>query len=340
LQLEPAEQVFGMVVTNTSSPQIDFRLTNTGNVPTGAISGHIEGPGFFLNIEGTFCASNLDPGAFCTIPVVFRPTQAADYDAMLVVTTAAGGAISSQLTGTGISGGMLTVSQPLLDFGWQAQGLQAYHQSVIVRNAGQATVTIGSVTLSGQNADDFLLTTSNDCVDFDLGQSTDFCTVDVIFAPKSPGEMKSALVTIAGDHGEMVSVMLTGNATQREGLEILPVNTDFGVVDLAADQELPRQSFSVRLLGEGSVFLNLSIEDPEAVNSDFRNFFLDRGNCPRQLTIDVPSCTVTVIFEPFRSGKHAGYLRALGTNSDEKPVAGASAHMFGSAQCSQFEICM
>lgn len=98
-------------------------------------------------------------------------------------------------------------------FGSQTVGTTSGGRAVVVRDeaAGRAVAAIGSVTVTGTNAEDFAVTkTSCAAVRIPSGQG---CSVVVSFRPAAPGTRQATLLVARTDARASVTVALSGEGT-------------------------------------------------------------------------------------------------------------------------------
>jgi probable HAF family extracellular repeat protein len=187
---------FSSRAAGTTSPAQTVELTNRGGATLSITSLKLAGlePDDFALING--CGSSLAASASCTFSVAFRPVSAGNKQAAIVVTDNASGSPQNfLLTGTGIAAGsppITAYSTTSLNFSGQTVGTISATQTVTLTNNGGSTLSITSVTLTGADPDDFVLT--NGC-GTTLGPSLS-CTLSIAFRPVSSGP-KAATVAVA-----------------------------------------------------------------------------------------------------------------------------------------------
>lgn len=95
-------------------------------------------------------------------------------------------------------------------YGWVLLGNQSYIQTFIIDNIGIEELEIGSITITGDNVDEFSII-NNNCSDKTIPMS-EKCSFEVIFSPKSEGH-KSALLNINSNDPEkdIITVELSGD---------------------------------------------------------------------------------------------------------------------------------
>ncbi len=210
VSLSPSSLSFGSITVGSTATQT-LTIRNTGTVAvtftTGGIS--LTGANASAFSETTTCISSLVVGGNCSITVKFKPTGAGGDTATLSIADNASGApqiVSLSGSGTSANGApTIKLSANSLAFGNQTIGAASATQTVTVTNGGNASLTLSSITLSGQ-ADDFVLT--NGCGS-SLAASAS-CTLTVAFKPVSAGG-KSATISIADNaSGSPQPVALTG----------------------------------------------------------------------------------------------------------------------------------
>jgi len=154
-------------------------------------------------VEGR-CVRAIAPGASCSITVNFAPhgygVRAAT---MTLFDDGPGGAQSISLRGTGTAARPL-VSTGFLNFGGAGVGTPTVPQNVVLFNAGNGLLSIGSISLS---SDDFTLSTNCGSI-LAAGAS---CTISVTFVPQANGA-RSGMVTITDNAGTQ-RITLSGVGT-------------------------------------------------------------------------------------------------------------------------------
>jgi uncharacterized repeat protein (TIGR01451 family) len=197
------------LLTTTSAVQ-SITITNCGSAALNITNLTITGSGSndFIVTQDCTSGTPIAPGAICAINVAFAPQATGTRQATLTMTDdAAGGPTTLLLQGDGIP---LT---PALCFGNNPINFSTVFvsstssvQSVIITNCGRAPLVIGSVTLAGTNAGDFVINSST-CATVTPGNT---CAIVVTFAPTATG-IRTAVLTI-GDNtaGNPDQVSLTG----------------------------------------------------------------------------------------------------------------------------------
>lgn len=186
-------------------------VTNTGGLPTSAITDSLAGPDpgqFTIDSDNDTCSGRtLDPGATCAIPVSFTPTSDGDKAANLDVTATSGGTATVALSGTKTPApAQLTAFPPEWPFG-PTDGMPLPPAFIVVANAGGLPTSAITVTLAGADPDQFTID-ETDCADQSLPPMS-ACAVQVSFTPTSDGD-KGALLKITAADGGTATVVLSG----------------------------------------------------------------------------------------------------------------------------------
>ena len=201
-------------------------------------------------------------------------------------------------------GVLLNPSQ--LQFPLQSIGTVSQPQTIQLRNPGGATLSISSLTVSGDFAE------TNDCSN--LAQNSQ-CTILVTFSPTADG-LRSGTITILDNAvGSSQTVALTG--TGSGGIAaVAPSSLEFSPVVIGATSS--PQSITLANTGNGSIALgSAQISGP----------FLQTNNCPAQLQANT-SCTYSVVFSPTVSGSLSGSLAittGAQTNAMDIALSGSGA---------------
>ena len=219
--VEPATLTFASQKVNTTSAAQSVTLSNTGTGPL-TISSIGTSAGFG---QTNNCGSRVAPGFGCTFSVTFKPTATGTLTGTLTVTDNAG-TQAVNLGGTGASAApTVTVSPASVLFPAQALKTTSAAQVVTLANHGSTSLTISSVSITGDFAD------TNTCkASLAAGRS---CTVSVTFTPTATGARNGSLTFSLSTGTQTVALTGTGtSAGTTEGLTASPSTLDFGNVSL------------------------------------------------------------------------------------------------------------
>ncbi len=210
-QFDTDQVTFPDTVVGMTSDTITDRLVNNGQQALLINSITISGanPGDFSVIHN--CPVSLSPGVHCTLSVTFAPLAAGLRQASLeVASNGPGSPHSVSLSGTGLAPQpAVTLVPGSLSFATILAGSTSSPQNVTVTNAGNTTLEISSVLLSGPNPQDFNV--SNGCTaPVPVAGS---CILAVTFAPLAAGQRTAQIVITDNAPDSPQTVLLTSNAT-------------------------------------------------------------------------------------------------------------------------------
>ena len=202
IALSPASLSFGSVNVGATSAVQKLTLTNSGTADF-SLGPIRAGDGDLFDFQSkNSCGNTLAAGKSCDIEVTFAPRSPGDKTGSIVIAgNAIGSPATAKVTGTAV-GSKFVSSSSRLSFAELATGSQSAAQSVTISNGGNAALTFSKISLTGQNAADFLQT--NTCTTtLTPGAS---CTLSVIYKPTAEGP-KMAAVAISGNFGSMPAMI-------------------------------------------------------------------------------------------------------------------------------------
>jgi RHS repeat-associated protein len=296
LVLSPATGGFGSVPLGASSAQQAFTVTNSGGLPSGAVSVSTATSDFTVVSDG--CTGNpIAPGGTCEVDVAFAPAVAGSASSTLTATASPGGAAQTTLSGTGLAPGKLTVTPASGDFGAVAVGSTSAATTFTVKNTGDlATGTLATATTG-----DFTFGTDT-CVGTALAAGAS-CTIDVAFAPTTPGAATGS-VTVTGTPAGSAGAALTGTGEAAAALALDPQSVDFGSVSVGASA--PETTFTITNGGGAETgALGVAVDDS--------HFDVTTDTCTGVRLATGSSCTVGVSFHPTTTDPVTGVLTVKGT---------------------------
>jgi probable HAF family extracellular repeat protein len=203
-KLSPTSLTFSAQLVGTTSPAKTVTLTNVGTTSLNITSIAITGTNVGNFAQTHTCGGSLAAGASCTISVTFKPTAPGTRRAALSISdSAAGSPQKASLSGTGIvSGPNATLSPTSLIFADQLVGTTSPGKSVTLSNYGTMTLSITSITTSG----DFSQTHTCGSSLTPLAS----CTISVTFKPTQIGTRSGTLSITDNGGGSPQSVALSG----------------------------------------------------------------------------------------------------------------------------------
>ncbi len=235
VSLSQSSLSFGAIQTNSSSspPQMVSVQSNGGqalSISSITLSG-ID-PSQFAVTDTCHAPTVIQPGNFCSISLTFAPTAPGLQQATVVIADNAPGSPQSvQLTGTAINppppAPAVSITPNPVSFPTITQGTTGNPIVVTVKNTGNPTLNISSVSVGGNNVSDFTTTTSG-CIGAIASQGT--CTVTAIFAPLAAGE-RTETVTITDNASDSPQVInIGGNANPAVTLGAAPTGSTTAIV--------------------------------------------------------------------------------------------------------------
>jgi YVTN family beta-propeller protein len=230
------------------------------------------------------------------------------------------GSIAAQVfTVTPPAAPAVSLNPPSLTFTSPAIGTVSAAQTITLTNDGSATLTIGSIALTGTNSGDFSLT-SNTCTTGGTGGTGSVaagasCTISLTFKPTAGGT-RTASVTITDNAGNSPqSVSLTGSIPAPVAT-FSPTSLNF------ASQAIGTTSAAQTITFTNSGSSTLSI-GTIAVAGTTASSFSETNTCGTTLAAGA-SCTISVTFNPMQSGALSATLVVSDNTGDSPQSLGLS----------------
>jgi hypothetical protein len=126
--------------------------------------------------------------------------------ALILLTTSCGAGSSAAVPAPGGNGAVVSLSASSLPFGSQSVGTTSAAETVTLSNTGNATLSITSMAITGNNASDFAQT--NTCGSSVAAGAN--CTIAVMFTPSVLGVRTAALSISDNASGSPQTVALAG----------------------------------------------------------------------------------------------------------------------------------
>jgi hypothetical protein len=233
----PTSTAVGSLDT-TDDPQMAI-FSNIGNAPLNGFSGNGTITSFWLVDAASTCFpfSPVVPGASCTVPVDFKPTQSgAPFTGTLtLLDTSLNAQPSTQtihLVGTATAGtiaaGVLTITPYPISFTTTA-GVAAPSQNVTLTNTGTATLGIRAVGISGADQSAFQASLANLCPTIAVGAS---CNEPVSFVSTTTGSYSASYdityYPVTGNNSTVISsAPLTGTVSGAPIAQLSPTSLTY-----------------------------------------------------------------------------------------------------------------
>jgi len=292
--------------------ELDLGATQSGVATNGTFtlhkvgSGNVTVKGVVLLGEsrdqfaiGSHTCSNLP----CNIPVSFMPTAFGAVSATLLVNYESG-MQPLRLRIAGRSG----LSPSNMQFGNQSPGATQVPQTVTVSNSGTSTMSVTSVSLSGDDAAKFSFT--NNCTAAVPVGGT--CTVDVRFTPPNGGPPQSAALNISTQETidgvvKVASYVVPLAGKPTTGGSIQQITLDASVLSFndSTVNPISPEIKSVTISNPGTETLALNRFDVGGTDSS--HFAISSETCPVNLAAGT-SCVVNIRFSPTVAGPKSAWL--------------------------------
>jgi hypothetical protein len=310
--VSPGTYDFPSAVVNTTSPTPEtITITNTGTTAISFTGISITGANASSFSDTTTCSltSTLAPSGMCTVAVSFAPTVSGTLSATLNIVDTAGTQTVS-LSGTGASAPTYTlnISPANVAFNSTVINTAAATQPVTVTNTGTATVTLGTISITGANASSFSETTP--CGTTLASGSS--CMITVGFTPTTTGTLAATLSIPSNATGSPQTVSLTGTGATAPTytLIVTPPNVAFTSTTVGTSASAQ----PVTLKNTGTAIITLGTISIAGANA---SSFSETTPCGTTLASG-SSCMITVGFTPTTTGTLAATL-SIPSNATGSP---------------------
>ena len=194
----PSSLTFSSQQVGTPSGSLAVVITNEGGTAVNLWQITFLGAdaGDFSQSNTSTCGNRSGAGANCMVNVIFTPAAAGSRTASLVISDDGGGSPQAvTLAGMGTSGPVARLSTAGVIFGEQAVGTSSDGEMVVLTNAGDRPLAVGSITVAGASPRDFAQT--NACgASLAPGAS---CTIAIRFTPRATGT-RTAVINVLSNH--------------------------------------------------------------------------------------------------------------------------------------------
>ena len=275
-----------LTITNNQNKTLNFTYSASGNYTAGG--------------TGTTCGTSLTAGTKCTLAVTFTPLAKATINGVLTITDDA--AFSPQevaLTGKSATGSapLLKITPASVSFTSQAVGTASAIKTVSVKNSSASSLTISSVTASG----DF---TATGCTGALAAGAT--CTLSLTFTPSISGSIKGA-VTIS-DNATIDQQVFSVSGTAVLPVIMSPTSLTFSAQPVATTSAAQ----TITLTNNENVALTLNTL---AASGDFSAVPGGADPCGASVAAGA-TCTFNVTFTPSATGSIKGAVTVTDSASN------------------------
>jgi hypothetical protein len=293
---------FGDVLVGTNSTEQTVTIGNSGSIPLALGSGTMTGtdPAAFVKTVDSCSNATLDVGASCQVTLLFKPTTVGTKTAVFRITdNSPTSPHDVALTGTGIAP-VATLNKTSLTFNPQLVGTTSTNMGFVVKNTGAGALVIGTPTIDGANAGDFVFGPGNTCAGASLAANAT-CQVLVRFAPTTTGTRTASVTIPTNAAGSPSTVALSGTGIAPQA-DVTPTSIDFGIgtVGVSSGPQV------VTLANQGTADMHVSgLSLSGAAPGDFTT---SGDTCTGATVAPDASCTVSVSFKPTATGSRGASL--------------------------------
>jgi nitrous oxidase accessory protein NosD len=290
-----------VVVENVGGGTLDVSAATLGGTNPGQ---------FYL---GDGCDGKaLANGETCTVNVRFRPTSGGSKTAQLSIPNSGPGSPATvSLSGTSVSGPAILVAPTDLRFGHHLIGTDSDAKTIAVRNRGNSTLSVESVTLGGTDQGDFSVVT-DECTGQSLSRN-ERCDIEVMFSPSARGGRDADLTIVSNAPASPSVVALSGTGDKPAELTITPDTNDFGTLTVGNDTK--PKVFVVQNTGD----LRLDISTVALAGTDPSQFEITSDTCSGKNLQRNGKCAVRVRFAPTAGGEFSADL-SIASNDAASPT--------------------
>ena len=287
VSLSPGIVTFAATTVHAAAAAQSVTVTNAGTAAVSLGSPVVTGVDYTL--AANTCSTTLNAGAACTLSVGFTPTIEGVRNGTLSLADSANNHTVT-LTGSG-SAGDLTLSTSSLAFADTTVNATSAAQAITVTNTGSASLTLGSLTLTGD------YTETDTCANAVLAPSRT-CSVSVRFQPVSTGPRAGTLTFTSnsgGNAGAHTLITLNGTGKGTFNIALTPTTANFatqsvGTTSTAVNITVSNTGTSTAAIGVASVTGDFAI----------------RANTCNATLAPQTGCTVSLVFTPTASGTRNG----------------------------------
>ena len=283
-------------------------LTNTSATTSVNILGppQITGPNQNAFMLGpSMCPPTLGPSGTCNINVRFSPQSAGASNAQVQVNNNAGPPAVRQLAGTGVAAN-LTLSPNSIDFGVVPVDDREGMSSIVVQNAGSASVQVNQIEITGPDSSAFRTDFGN-CGPQPLAINQS-CSIPLRFQPDEDRTYNATLHVRAPGNADFQAA-LTGVGGIGD-VSLTPDPLDFGRVQVGSSATA---SLTARSTGNSPFQSIVTV----LAGGDVGDLRVTRDMCSLRLLLPGQTCTTTVRFTPTAVGPAEAALVLIGDNDGD-----------------------
>ena len=284
LRVQPTTLTFAPTLIGSSAAQQTVTFRNSGGSTLTLSAAQISAPDYTLG--SNTCGTTLAAGGACTIAVAFTPSAAGARSGTLTLGSTANTSAQVALNGTGVAPASLSFSPASVAFGGQYLNTTSAAQTVVLRNTGGVSTSLGAPAITGQ-----FTITANSCGG-SLGAGAS-CNLGVEFGPTASGAQAGTLTVPGGAGTPAGTAALSGTGWV---LEASPSAITFTPPLTVGAASAP---VAVAIANLGPTALNIG---GPTITGDFS---AGPSSCGTTLPAD-STCAVYITFKPTAGGLRSG----------------------------------
>lgn len=302
----PTSLAYANLLINTTSASQSVTVTNSGTSSLTVSSVTLAGtnPGDYA-ISSNGCSTAVAVGANCVISVTFTPTVMGSRSGTLqIASNASNGTQSVALSGTGISA-VASIAPASLTYTSQVLNTNSAAQSVTVTNSGTSSLTVGTLSLTGTNASDFIISSNGCSTAVAVGAN---CTISLTFKPTATGSRTATLQIPSNANNGTQSVSLTGTGVSAIA-SVAPTSLTY------ASQLFNTTSAAKTVTVTNTGTSSLTVTGVTLTGTNATDFAISSNGCSASVAIGA-NCVIAVTFTPPVAGSRTATLQVASNASN------------------------
>jgi len=276
-----------------------IKVTNGGQSDSGVLIFATSGANIDQFTITNGCTGTLAPNASCSVTTLFAPTVMGDKTAHFDVSSATGGTVGVDLSGTGTPPGTLTIAANAPANGNCGSALvgQTSTTSATYTVTNVGTSTTGTMTVSTGDPQ-FLASGCTGTLDPNMT-----CTITVHVKPAHNGTISSS-VQVSATPGGIAPANVSGTGLNPAAFSISSTSGfNFG----SAQRNSGGNVFTFTATNTGDVTSN-ALTASSFTGTNASSFLITTDNCKTQMVAAGSTCTVLAEFKPLSSGTQGATL--------------------------------
>ncbi len=313
IDIDPTSRNFGDVTIGSSSDQV-FIVSNTGTGSLSVSSVSLSGTNSDqFSIQSGGGSYSLDPGSIGNIIIRFSPATTGSKSASLDIASndPDENPLQTSLSGSGTAVPVPDIAANSSSLEFENVGVgSSQTETVQLSNEGTADLTISTIALAGDDADQFSILSGGSSGILTPGATRD---VEIQFAPVSEGDITAELQIQSNDPDEgTLSIFLNGTGVVPD-IAVSPPSNHFGDVIPGSTVS---QTFTITNEGQA----DLSVTDIQITGTDVSVFALQSAFSPVTLQFQ-GTHQFTIDYTPQNAGDQSATVQIISDDPDENPFS-------------------